>query len=152
MDDPGFICPSDVADCAGYSQMLWQSGYYLQQYEDGKLTYDQIPDTLKWVAPPPAPPGMGFCSVVIPEDERMNLELPDPTLQIPLEVIYGISDPNATYGASRYGFDWDHGGSANGPMLTVYGQVNAMDLWLSGVGWNETLVSVGCPGPTPPTT
>lgn len=140
-----------MTDCAGYSQMLWQSGYYLQQYEDGNLTYDQIPDTLKWVAPQPTPSGMGFCSVVIPEDERINLELPDPTLLIPLEVIYGLSDPNATYGSVLpYGLDWEST-AAYGPILTVYGQVNAFDIWLSTVGWIETLVSISCPNPTPPT-
>ena len=150
VDDPGFICPPEVSDCQAYSDMLWRAGWYLIRFEQGVFTRDEIPDVFQWLLPPPAAADAdGTCTVDIGSSNATKLGLADSMVVIPLAVINGQSDPNATFGVTPYGFDWR---AIDSPFiakqLMVYGFLAGYDIWDSYSGWWAT--SGDCPTPTPP--
>lgn len=139
----------------GDSEYMWAGAWYKIRYEYGLIGRDKFPDQYKWMLPKLEDENAdaGTCTVDIGSANAAGMGMSSSIVKIPLSVINGKSDPNASYGATPYGVDWYIGTTER--VLNLYGPnvAASMILWYHDSiqeYWNVGLVSIKCPTPTPP--
>lgn len=145
-----WFCPDP--DDPAREEWNWAAAWYWALYRAGEIPFEKIPEWARNIAT--------TCQITIDAAGATAIGLSNPTVEVPLDVIYGLFDPNATVGATPYGFDWDGGGPvATGdtvrPMrglgLSLLGPTSGYFLWdMGGRGWNPDIVANNCPTPNPP--
>lgn len=137
----------------GDSEYLWIGGWYKIRFEYGLISRDIFPSLYDWELPNIEETffgGIPTCTIDIGSANATVLILTSSMIQVPLAVINGQSDPNATPGVSPYGFDWYVDPILAQLTLFTPSTAQSMTLWSNMGGWNAGIVSNTCPGPTSP--
>lgn len=170
-----WFCP----DPDNPAREAWNYGtaWYWGLYKAGDIPYSQVPEWARLLADsdgdgvsddadlcpneggnvdangcpiPVAPPAPTTCQYDVGTGVA-SLGLASSTVDIPMDVVNGLSDPNASSGATPYGFDWV------GSELRLYGPSSWWWIWhpsfgpANADGWyNGQSATTNCPVATPP--
>ncbi|MBC8170027.1 MAG: hypothetical protein H7X77_00075 [Anaerolineae bacterium] len=150
VDGDGVVSEADIT-------WMWTAGWYLIRYEYGLITPADFPDAYRGIIGNQG----GECSLKVNADVQAYLGLSSPIVNVPLDVINGLVDPDASTGATPYGFDWldDQASGGESYSLVLYGPGSAVVIWDYWFNWNTDtvylkwidyyLVDHQCPTPTP---
>lgn len=137
---------------------MYRAGWYIIRFDRGMYARSQVPRLYRWLLGPepividygsaPTAALPTTCTVTLTALGQSSAGGVPATITIPLTVING-ADPNATVGATPYGFDWLTIRAV--PTLGLYGSAAGIVLWDTAGGWSTTEVAAtDCPTPTSP--
>lgn len=142
----------------GDADYMWTAGWYKVRYDYGLISRSMFPDLFKWLLPISDPEAS--CTIQLTDYTATVMGISDVNVQIPLRVIYGQFDPNASSGVTPYGFDWLYiaGGGTARKSIELYGpstDPSSGTLWYIDFNttfgvWTNNIKSTDCPTPILP--